>query len=226
VCLFKYDKKYDSEDSRVEWLFRGKCITHLAPITGLCFGEYQEDSGETRFKLFSISEDKYLIEYNVHDSSVMQLVIETERVFRIENECQPRACAWYPFGSETLLVANTDYKLKLWNVMGLDEKEPTRRRFCVQSSLGPTYGDPISKMIILNDQSNKTDANAPRYLVYSTPQKIIGIIKLPLDGNPNKSMGLIAHPERISSITSSQNGHFVYTAGEKDYTINVWSVNY
>jgi len=29
----------------------------------------------------------------------------------------------------------------------------------------------------------------PKYVAYSTKEKIIGIIKLPLDGNPNKTMG-------------------------------------
>lgn len=32
------------------------------------------------------------------------------------------------------------------------------------------------------------------YLIYSTATKVIGLIKMPLDGNPNKTMGLIAHP--------------------------------
>jgi hypothetical protein len=34
-----------------------------------------------------------------------------------------------------------------------------------------------------------------KYLIYSTPEKVIGLIKMPLDGNPNKTMGLIAHPK-------------------------------
>jgi len=31
----------------------------------------------------------------------------------------------------------------------------------------------------------------------------VGIIKLPLDGNPNKTMGLIAHPEKVVDISST-----------------------
>jgi len=39
------------------------------------------------------------------------------------------------------------------------------------------------------------------YLVYSTGQKVIGLIKLPLDGNPNRSFGLIAHSEEVRFST-------------------------
>ena len=80
-------------------------------------------------------------------------------------------------------------------------------------------------MIYLNIH-NKTEDDVPKYIAYSTKEKIIGIIRLPLDGNPNKTMGLIAHPEEISCITSNSDGKLLFTSGGKDLTVNMWNVNY
>lgn len=37
-----------------------------------------------------------------------------------------------------------------------------------------------------------------KYIAYTTNERVIGLTKLPLDGNPNKSIGLIAHPGVVS----------------------------
>jgi Ca2+-binding EF-hand superfamily protein len=64
-----------------------------------------------------------------------------------------------------------------------------------------------------------------QYLAYSTSEKVIGLVKMPLDGNPYKSMGLIAHPGEISSFAVSHDGDYLLSAGGSDMTINVWAVN-
>jgi Ca2+-binding EF-hand superfamily protein len=61
--------------------------------------------------------------------------------------------------------------------------------------------------------------------VYSTAEKVVGIIKLPLDGNPSKAMGLIGHPTSISSIAVSGDGRVVFTAGGSDRCVNIWNVD-
>jgi len=63
------------------------------------------------------------------------------------------------------------------------------------------------------------------YLVYSTFEKVVGLIKLPLDGNPTKSMALIAHPGEVSNVVSSFDGKYVLTAGGSDRSIHLWSVS-
>jgi hypothetical protein len=64
-----------------------------------------------------------------------------------------------------------------------------------------------------------------KYLVYATQKKVIGLIKLPLDGNPNKTMGLIAHPNTVTDICVSADGKYVFTCGGDDLAINMWEVN-
>lgn len=38
-------------------------------------------------------------------------------------------------------------------------------------------------------------------MVYATSDKVIGLIKIPFDGNPNKTIGQIAHPEKVLEAT-------------------------
>jgi hypothetical protein len=52
--------------------------------------------------------------------------------------------------------------------------------------------------------------------------KVIGIIKLPLDGNPNNTIGLVAHPEEITDMTSTTDGKNIFTCGGSDLSINWW----
>ena len=43
-------------------------------------------------------------------------------------------------------------------------------------------------------------------MLYATYEKVLGLVQLPLDGNPNKCMGLIAHPGPIAAISVSYDG--------------------
>ncbi len=89
---------------------------------------------------------------------------------------------------------NDDYKMKIWNIA---DKAISSRK----TVLGPTYGGEIVKLKRLD-----IEGNPDKYLVYATKQKVIGLIKLPLDGNPTKTMGLIAHPDSICDITVTNEG--------------------
>lgn len=52
----------------------------------------------------------------------------------------------------------------------------------------------------------------------------MGLIKLPLEGNPNSTMGLIAHPGEITDIAASSDGKFLMTAGGNDFSVNIWEI--
>lgn len=220
VSLYKLGHRFDDVSNPIEWVFSGKLRAHCSSVTGVCFGESLKDGGEKRHRLFSTGEDMYLMEYNVERSNFENLVVSSYN--QIEQECIPTACLWYPvnyLNEDVIMIATSDYKIKLFNVKDRDNK------ICKQTLLGPSYGGPINKLIYLNIH-NKTEDDVPKYVAYSTKEKIIGIIKLPQDGNPNKTMGLIAHPEKISSITTSSDGKFIFTSGETDLTVNMWTVNF
>ncbi len=48
---------------------------------------------------------------------------------------------------------------------------------------------------------------------------------MPLDGNPNKTMGLIAHPDKVVDICVSKDGRYLFTCGGDDLAVNVWSID-
>lgn len=172
-----------------------------------------DDSGEQKLRLFSIGRDRRLFEYDVYTSN-MQRGLEVVRQFSIENEGYPTACIWYPkvdTKEDLLMTVNNDYKMKIWNV-----STKTSRRTC----LGPTYGGEIVKLHRL-DIDNSVD----KYLIYSTESKVIGLIKMPLDGNPNKTMGLIAHPQHVKDICVSKDGRYLFTCGGDDLAVNMWSID-
>ena len=48
---------------------------------------------------------------------------------------------------------------------------------------------------------------------------------MPLDGNPHKTMGLIAHPDEVQDICASADGKYVFTCGGADLAVNMWKVD-
>ena len=73
--------------------------------------------------------------------------------------------------------------------------------------LGPTYGGPLEKLIMFQP-SGVADS---LYLAYSTRDKVIGLSALPLDGDPNKAMGLIAHPGQVTGLAVTYDGRRILT---------------
>merc|ERR1712054_609349 len=64
-----------------------------------------------------------------------------------------------------------------------------------------------------------------QFMPYATHEKVLGLVQLPLDGNPNKCMGLIAHPGQIASISVDFEGKYAFTCGGNDLTVNQWLID-
>jgi len=126
VSLFKIDHKFGDPEQPKEWQFVLKNRAHLGKIRALAFGETFDEHGE-RLKLFSIGEDKRLVEYDIYASQGKsgdeRLAVTS--IFQIEQETNPCACIWYPINQlkeNVLLTVNEDYKIKLWNTNQPDQK--------------------------------------------------------------------------------------------------------
>ena len=164
-------------------------------------------------RLFSIGKDRRLFEYDVYNSQAHDPLIVIGH-FKIEQEALPSSCIWYPKKDSKeglLLTANNEYKMKVWN-----PSAQSSRKTC----LGPTYGGEINKMKELT-----VPGQEEKYLIYSTAKKVIGLIKMPLDGNPNKTMGLIAHPNNIADFCASADGRYLFTCGGEDLSVKMWSID-
>lgn len=63
------------------------------------------------------------------------------------------------------------------------------------------------------------------YVAYSTAEQVVGLLSWPLDGNPQKTLGLIAHPGPIVGISLSHDSCKLVTAGGADGSVMVWQVH-
>jgi WD40 repeat protein len=213
VCLFKKDHKFGDPREPIEWIFTGKRKTHDLEVTAITFGEYLDEDEQMKLKLFSVGRDRRMFEYDVY-SSTEEKGLTVTSCPRIEQEAQPTAAIWYPktdSREDLLLTVNDQYKMKIWNVSMKSSRKTV---------LGPTYGGEIVKLRKLDIEGNQD-----KFLVYSTQEKVVGLIKLPLDGNPTKTMGLIAHPGPVVDICTTADGKYMFTTGGKDLAVNMWAID-
>lgn len=222
--------KFDASDDGTggEWVFIGRCRAHSKPVTGL---EFSRD-GDGNLALVSVAEDRTLVEYALDRCSVLDGVVLKQAPTRIEQSGVPTACCWHPdmrgLQEDLVVVANDEYKLKQWNASNTT---------CRKTTLGPCYGGPINKLVPVplkpgagsgGGGGGELDGAATvgeRYCAYSTHDKVVGLLKLPLDGNPHKAMGLIAHPGAISNVDVTSDGSFLLTAGVDDLVVNMWEIH-
>lgn len=204
VTVFKAQK----DDLDRPWVYIGKQRAHYKTIQDISFG-IALDSNLPR--LLSLGQDRVLVEYDLVNSSTDDLrLISSER---IEQSAVPQCFTWYPpiVKENFLVVANDQFKLKLYN---------STTKMCRRTLLGPTYGTPLRRLIALPPCNDRTT----RYLAYITLDKV-GLQCLPLDGNPHKTMALIAHPEGVSNLVCSYDGKYLFTAGGEDCSVLMWEIN-
>jgi len=212
VGVFRLGNPGDEPTAKKEWGFVGKYRGHYKPITGLQFGEGSDGSA----RLFSTGEDRALVEFDLARSSV-QGGIQLRNTSKIEQSAVPTACVWLPAGVQgaepSVVTANDQYKMR---VVAPGPKSIQR------TLVGPTYGGPLTRMLLLSQ--GEEGSSSTRYLAYQTHDKVVGLMQLPLDGNPSKAMGLIAHPGEVTDLATSWDGKWLITAGGLDHSIHLWKV--
>ena len=229
VALYKYttDKQVllseSTGDDEIEdlasinggWIYIGKSRSHSKKISGLEFGVSQDG----RPLLMSIGEDKVMVEYDLDNTSVLDGLQKRGNTTVTEQIAYPSACMWHPRvpgSSEDLFVtANSEYKIKIWN---------GTNKTCRRTVLGPTYGGPITKMARKPTRPGVVEGTE-EYIAYSTAYKVVGLMKIPFDGNPTRAMGLVAHPSEVQEILFSNDGEWLVTCGGQDMTVNLWKVD-
>eukprot|EP00744_Colponema_vietnamica_P001428 GILI01002370.1.p1 GENE.GILI01002370.1~~GILI01002370.1.p1 ORF type:complete len:610 (+),score=165.26 GILI01002370.1:99-1832(+) len=227
VGLYRYTHRAQDPRKPIEWVFVGRYRAHKSAVSGLEFGVVPYGDAP---RLMSLGEDKRLVEYNLVDSDiesglrvrcahkVTQGAIPTGMLWcqelLLDSKCMPRPRAGgKPTAIDVILMATNEYKLKV--------HATDMSRQCIKTVLGPTFGGPISKLLMV---PARPEANS-RCLVYATHERIVGLVKLPLEGNPRSSMGLLAHPLEISSMCVSYDGQYVFTAGGRDHSVSQWAIN-
>lgn len=231
VMLFRRDISAESPRSpagAVEhrpFVYLGRALAHNAKIIGLDFGF--KDTNET---LLSVSEDRFCVEYDLVNTSMENGVLTVSTVatdgtvrsaLRIESFARPCCTLWHPRNEEDnedrFIVANTEFKFKEFNV---DSKQ------CRKTCLAPRYGFPPSSLSIIPYIDPFPAENQPpiRAYAFATSSKVIGVGRLPLDGDPSKANAIVAHPDEVTSVAVSCDGNFVFSAGGADLSVNMWAV--
>eukprot|EP00163_Fabomonas_tropica_P000349 TRINITY_DN10213_c0_g1_i2.p1 TRINITY_DN10213_c0_g1~~TRINITY_DN10213_c0_g1_i2.p1 ORF type:complete len:827 (-),score=176.13 TRINITY_DN10213_c0_g1_i2:228-2708(-) len=216
TAIFHYTNRNEDPTKPEEWVYIGKFRGHHKPITGLQFVDVADQEYP---RLFSIGEDRMMQEYDLINSHITSGLAIKDPI-RVEQTAVPTSM--FVFSpkvfdpkskrEDEIVVASDQYKFKVWST----SSKRLKRTF-----LGVTYGGPLNSMCIIPGSPGPL-----RYLAYTTHDKVVGVIKLPLDGNPHRAMGMIAHPGEISGISCSYDGRYLFSAGGADFTINQWELDY
>jgi hypothetical protein len=95
---------------------------------------------------------------------------------------------------------------------------------CRRTAVTPTFGGPVNRMQIVM-AAGVGGGNETHYAVYTASSKVLGLIALPVDGNPLRSASTVAHPGRLSAFAVSFDGKYVFTAGGSDLCVSQWNIN-
>ncbi|XP_070205737.1 cilia- and flagella-associated protein 251-like isoform X2 [Littorina saxatilis] len=190
------------------FFYMGRYRAHYKPIRDLLFG-VQLDSNRPR--LLSLGADRVMVEYDLEKTEKDHIVVASSD--RIEQSAVPCCMAWYPAVTKEhfIVTANNQFKLKLYNAT---------TKMCRKTLLGPTYGSPVQKLAIVPTKGQSGNC----YGAYMTEDKV-GLIIMPLDGNPHNAMALVAHPSGVAAMSISHDGRYIFTAGGTDATVHMWEVN-
>ena len=215
IGVYRLGNPGDEPGVKKEWIYVGKYRGHYKPVTGIQFGEGADGSA----RLFSTGEDRSLVEYDLARSSV-QGGIQLRNTAKVEQTATPTGCMWLPAGvrgaEPAVITANDQYKLR---VIAPGPKSVQR------TVMGPTYGGPLTRMILLPvDEEGRGGGSGVRHVAYATHEKVVGLMQVPMDGNPSKVMGLIAHPGEVSDLVVSWDGKCLLTAGGADNSVHLWKV--
>ncbi len=220
VLLFQRTSKIDPSTMGDEansptnslFTYLGRVHSHSRKITGLEFG-FREGAEN----LVSVAEDRQVVEYDLDGSTVIGgvLPLAEQRPPALDLNAYPSAMMWAPVAPDAevedrFIVANDEFKVKEYN---LDSKQ------CRKTVISPTYGGPLNRMLPLPQNG------AVKHYAYSTGSKVIGVGSLPMTGNPNEVVGIVAHPDVISSIAVSNDGRFIFSCGGNDLSVNMWEID-
>eukprot|EP00049_Salpingoeca_infusionum_P019063 m.359995 g.359995 ORF g.359995 m.359995 type:complete len:1154 (-) comp18850_c0_seq1:514-3975(-) len=193
------------------WEFIGRNRSHVGGPTHIFF-ETDAEGGKGSV-LRSIGKDGLLVEYDIGKSSFETSLLTGDVRVRLDPSCATLSIVDYQQGSEHFyLTANEEFKLKLFN---------RSTNMCRQTVPGPVYGAPLDSLHIVPQHE---DHLGHRCLVFRTDNQI-GMMLLPVDGNPNKTTAMTAHPITVSSLCISSCGKYAFTSGGEYGVVNMWQLN-
>jgi cilia- and flagella-associated protein 251 len=117
-----------------------------------------------------------------------------------------------PAVTDVVMMATNEFKIKV------HATDTTRQ--CLKTVLGPTFGGPLCNIQVVPAQASS--GSRTRVLVFSCHERVVGMIQLPLEGNPREAIALVAHPGEVASMCVSHDGKYLFTAGGRDCAVHQW----
>ncbi|KAL0214368.1 hypothetical protein P9112_006552 [Eukaryota sp. TZLM1-RC] len=149
--------------------------------------------------LVAISDDKTIVEVDVIKSRdpspvPLSLVLSARKI--VEQLAKPQCL--FNHTDESYLVFNDEFKIRMIDKQSFELK---------QTVLGPVFTSPVSQITPVK--------GFPEFLVFSTFDRIVGVLHLPLDGNPARVLGVLAHADSVLDVATIEvkNRSFVCSVG-------------
>lgn len=197
-----------------------RAITDRHAAQGLCM-------------LSSVGLDGHLIVYDVGSSSIASgLQIRSNERSKVEKFASPSATVSLPMDVPSrdgatsnvddstggrVLVATDDYKFKLFQLAdGIH---------CVSTVLAPAFGGALTSLSFLGKAGHHFA------LAYSTSDRVVGVVALPLTGNPFSAVGVVGHSGPVNSLATQFDGKRFFTSGaslsrnSEPGCVCIWSVS-
>ena len=195
------------------WEVIGKYRAHACPIVSLMFTYAGED-----LHLTSVGKDGTLEEFNISLSNQEKGIVlekhdslhkgDSEPVAAVVVSSREQPCS---HESNILVTADTNCKFLTYNLtLGCTTK----------IVLGPAFGGQIQDMVLFNDSDS-----GRAFLLYAMDSRVAGMIAFPLDGDPEKSTGVIANSGDLAGIRLGYDNTCALVAGKRDGMVTLWALD-
>lgn len=232
MAIYRYERNIDEDGQEVNWLFIGRIRSHRGPIVSVLFIEDPSKPPGTSLRLFTVGYDRLVVEYDLPNSTVtggVRLVATAV----VEQTARPVSAIVIPSSFQddrtrgvAILVMNNEYKIKVINPDKMTGQRTEVARVLdappvsIKTILGPTFGSPPSLCGVI-----PCCAPDHQFMWYTCPEKVSGILCLPITGNPHNTAGVITHPGRIVCATCTPDGRYLATCGGADLSIGLWEMS-
>ncbi|KAL5113063.1 hypothetical protein TcWFU_010181 [Taenia crassiceps] len=210
------------------WTFSGRYRAHGDNIVDILF---KTCNNNVTPRLFTLGEDRMLIEYDIVNAK--HNVLPLKRRVKVEYIAKPQCFIsmgdFYP--ENFICYANSDSKFRLLDADALAIRKtvmaPVNDTPFVRLATLPEKEDfpsPPCTPTVVGKPSNKS------CLVFLTSEQL-GLVLVPLDGDPYKATNIIAHPCKehgtgyASDLAVSRDFRFIFTTGGPDNTMHMWKAD-
>ncbi|KAM7541024.1 hypothetical protein Aperf_G00000032968 [Anoplocephala perfoliata] len=231
-CAF-YDACYSTtllkraaKKQKSKWIFSGRYRSHGDRIVDILFKNFGSCS---KPRLFTLSEDRMLIEYDIENAK--HDVLPLMKRIQVENIAKPQCFTTMgDFYSENFICyANSESKFRLFDVDSFSIRKTTA---------APISGAPFVCIAPLPEKEDFPTPPCTPTLAEKSPDKNclvfltdeqLGMVLVPLDGDPYKATNIIAHPSGehgyASALAISRDRRFIFTTGGPDNSMHMWRAN-